>query len=48
LRNTRGEELLITTVLKAKLVKRDILELGPIITVNGFKAVGMLIVQPQG
>jgi hypothetical protein len=34
-------------VLKAKLIKRVIPELGPIITVNGFQAVGMLIVQPQ-
>jgi hypothetical protein len=48
LRNTRGGELLINTVLKAKLIERGIPELDPIITVNGFQAVGMLIVQPQG
>jgi hypothetical protein len=46
LRNTRGGELLINTVLKAKLIKRGIPELDPIITVNDFQAVGMLIVQP--
>jgi hypothetical protein len=40
--------LLINTVLKAKLIERGIPELGPIITVNGFQAVGMLIVQSQG
>jgi hypothetical protein len=34
-------------MLKTKLIERDIPELGPIITVNGFQAVGMLIVQPQ-
>jgi hypothetical protein len=34
-------------MIKAKLIKKDILELGPIITVNGFQAVGMLIIQPQ-
>jgi hypothetical protein len=43
----RGEELLINTVLKVKLIKRGIPELGPIVTANGFQAVGMLIVQPQ-
>jgi hypothetical protein len=48
LRNTRGEELLINTVLKAKLIKRDIPEFGLIVTTNGFQAVGMLIVQSQG
>jgi hypothetical protein len=48
LRNTRGGELLINTVLKAKLIKRDIPQLGPIITANGFQPVGMLIVQPEG
>jgi hypothetical protein len=47
LRNTRGRELLISTVLKTKLIERSIPELGPIVTTNGFKAVGMLIVQPQ-
>jgi hypothetical protein len=34
-------------VLKVKLIKRVIPELGPIVTANGFQAVGMLIVQPQ-
>jgi hypothetical protein len=48
LRNTRGGELLINTVLKAKLIKRGIPKLGPIITANVFQAVGILIVQPQG
>jgi hypothetical protein len=48
LRNTRGGELLINTVLKAKLIKRDIPEFGLIVTTNGFQAVGMLIVQSQG
>jgi hypothetical protein len=48
LRNTRGGDLLINIVLKAKLVERGIPEFGPIVTVNGFQAVGMLIVQPQG
>jgi hypothetical protein len=47
LRNTWGGELLINTVFKAKLVERDILELGHIINVNGFQAVRMLIVQTQ-
>jgi hypothetical protein len=47
LRNTRGGELLINTVLKLKLIKRGIPELDPIVTTNGFQAVGMLIVQPQ-
>jgi hypothetical protein len=35
-------------MLKSKLIKIGIPELSPIITVNGFQAVGMLIVQPQG
>jgi hypothetical protein len=48
LRNTRGKELLINTMLKVKLIERGIPELGPIATVNGFEVVGMLIVQPQG
>jgi hypothetical protein len=39
--------LLINTILKAKLIERGNLELGPIVTVNSFQAVGMLIVQPQ-
>jgi hypothetical protein len=34
-------------MLKTKLSKRVILELSPIITMNGFQAVGMLIIQPQ-
>jgi hypothetical protein len=34
-------------MLKTKLIERDIHELDPIITMNGFQAVGMLIVQPQ-
>jgi hypothetical protein len=34
-------------MLKAKLIKRGISELSPIVTVNGFQVVGMLIVQPQ-
>jgi hypothetical protein len=34
-------------MLKAKLIKRVIYELSPNVTVNGFQAVGMLIVQPQ-
>jgi hypothetical protein len=34
-------------MLKAKLIKRGIFELSPIVTANGFQAVGMLIVQPQ-
>jgi hypothetical protein len=48
LRNTRGGELWINTVLKAKLIERCIPELGSIVTTNGFQKVGMLIVQPQG
>jgi hypothetical protein len=34
-------------MLEAKLIKRDISELSPIITLNGFQVVGMLIVQSQ-
>jgi hypothetical protein len=34
-------------MLKAKLFKRGIPELGPIVIANSFQAVGMLIVQPQ-
>jgi hypothetical protein len=48
LRNTRGGEQLINTMLKAKLIKKGISELGPIVTVNNFQTFGMLIVQPQG
>jgi hypothetical protein len=47
LRHTWGKKLLINTMLKAKLIERGIPELGPIVTVNSFQAVGMLIVQPQ-
>jgi hypothetical protein len=47
LENTWGRKLLINTVLKTKLIKRDIPELSPIVTVNGFLVVGMYIVQPQ-
>jgi hypothetical protein len=47
LRNARGGKLLINPMLKAKLIKRGISELSPIITANGFQAIGMLIVQPQ-
>jgi hypothetical protein len=34
-------------MLEAKLIKRGITELSPIVTMNGFQAVGMLIVQLQ-
>jgi hypothetical protein len=34
-------------MLKEKLIKRGIPELGPIVTMNNFQAVRMLIVQPQ-
>jgi hypothetical protein len=34
-------------MLKAKLIERGIPELGPIITMNGFQEVRMLIIQPQ-
>jgi hypothetical protein len=47
LRNTWGGELLINTMLKAKLIERGLPNLGSIVTTNGFQAVGMLIVQPQ-
>jgi hypothetical protein len=43
----RGRKLLINPMLKTKLIKRGIPELSPIVTANGFQAVGMLIVQPQ-
>jgi hypothetical protein len=43
----RGEKLLINPILKAKLIKIGISKLSLIVTVNGFQAVGMLIVQPQ-
>jgi hypothetical protein len=48
LRNARGGKLLLNAMLKAKPIKRSISELSPIITVNSFQAVGMLIVQSQG
>jgi hypothetical protein len=35
-------------MLKAKLIKRGIPELGLIVPTNSFQAVRMLIVQPQG
>jgi hypothetical protein len=35
-------------MLKAKLIKRGIPKLSPIVTVNDFQVVWMLIVQPQG
>jgi hypothetical protein len=35
------------TMLKTKLIERGIPELSPIVTVNGFQVVGMLIVQPE-
>jgi hypothetical protein len=47
LRNVWDGKLLINPMLKAKLIKRDISEPSPIITVNDFQAVEMLIVQPQ-
>jgi hypothetical protein len=47
LRHTRDRKLLINTMFKAKLIERGIPELGPIITVNSFQAVEMVIVQPQ-
>jgi hypothetical protein len=34
-------------MLKAKLIKRGIPELSPIVIVNGFQVVRILIVQPQ-
>jgi hypothetical protein len=43
----RGRKLLINAMLKAKLIKRGIFELSPIVTPNGSQAVEMLIVQPQ-
>jgi glucokinase len=43
----RGQKLLINTMLKTKLIERDILELSHIVTVNDFQAIGMFIVQPQ-
>jgi hypothetical protein len=43
----RGRKLLINIMLKAKLIKRGIPELSHIVTMNGFQAIGMFIVQPQ-
>jgi hypothetical protein len=34
-------------MLKVKLIEKGIPELGPIVTMNSFQPVGMLIVQPQ-
>jgi hypothetical protein len=39
--------MLISIMLKAKLIERGISELGPIVTANGFQAVEMFIVQPH-
>jgi hypothetical protein len=47
LRNAWGGKLLINVMLKAKLIKRGISKLNPIVTANYFQAIGMLIVQPQ-
>jgi hypothetical protein len=47
LSNARGGKLLINPMLKAKIIKRSISKLSSIVTVNGFQAVGMLIIQPQ-
>jgi hypothetical protein len=44
----QGGELLINTILKAKLIEIDIPELALIVTVNDFQVVEMLIVQSQG
>jgi hypothetical protein len=43
LRNARGGKLLLNAMLTAKSIKSGISELTPIITANGFQAVGMLI-----
>jgi hypothetical protein len=42
-----GGKLMINPTFKAKLIKRGISELSPIITMNSFQAVEMLIIQPQ-
>jgi hypothetical protein len=47
LRHIWGRELLINTILKIKHIEQGIPELGLIVTVNGFQAVEILIVQPQ-
>jgi hypothetical protein len=38
---------LINIMLKSKLIKGGIPELGPIVTTNSFQAIGMFTVQPQ-
>jgi hypothetical protein len=43
----RGRKLLINTMLKAKLIKRCISEFSPIVTMNDFQVVEILIVEPQ-
>jgi hypothetical protein len=43
----RGGKLLINPMLNAKLIKRGISELSPIVTANDFQAIEILIVQPQ-
>jgi hypothetical protein len=43
-----GKKLLINIMLKAELIEIGIPELGLIVTVNGFQAVAMIMVQPQG
>jgi hypothetical protein len=43
----QGRKLLINTMLKIKLIERGIPKLGPIVSVNSFQVVWMLIVQPQ-
>jgi hypothetical protein len=47
LRNIWGRELLVNTMLKAKLIERGFPDLNPIVTANSFQAVRMIIVQPQ-
>jgi hypothetical protein len=47
LRNAWDRKLLINPMLKTKLIKRGISKLSPIVTVNDFQAVWMLIVQSQ-
>jgi hypothetical protein len=42
-----GQKTADQHMLKAKLIKRGIPELGPIVTANSFQVVGMLIGQPQ-
>jgi hypothetical protein len=47
LRHTWGWKLLINTMFKIKLIEWGIPELSPIITLNSFQIIGLLIVQPQ-